>query len=113
MPSRFRIRRRVDRILILHGRAAAVAGAMPALAMAAIDSVAGGPWLTAGWAAALAAAASWWAFIAWRGWRMTRAWALRRDRLYDRGGKLGLPSEYAATRSATAARRLSRCRRFD
>jgi hypothetical protein len=50
-------------------------------------------------------ALAWFAFVAWRGWRLLRASGARGDRAYDRHGKFDLPSEYAASESATRATR--------
>lgn len=94
-------------------RTALAPGFAPLATMLAADAVADGAWVGPAWAAAVAAWAAWSAFTGWRGWRLVRASALRGDRAYDRGGRLDLPAEYAATRSATAARKLSGCRRFD
>jgi hypothetical protein len=61
-----------------------------------------------GWEAVVIAIAAalglaWYTFVAWRGWRLVRSAGVRGDRDYDRQGKYDLPSEYAATESATMA----------
>jgi hypothetical protein len=52
--------------------------------------------------------ASWFAFLIWRGMRMSRAAMLRSDRRYDRETKYCLPAEYHSTESATAIRQRKR-----
>lgn len=54
---------------------------------------------------AIIASLIWLSFVAWRGIRIFRATAMRGDRAYDRFDKHLLSPEYAATESATKARR--------
>ena len=52
--------------------------------------------------------AAWAAFVAWRWWRLLKAYAIKGDREYDRRGKLRLPPEYRESESVTRARRKQR-----
>lgn len=56
-------------------------------------------------ALAIVASLIWLSFVAWRGIRIFRATAIRGDRSFDRHDKHLLSSEYAATESATRAKR--------
>lgn len=68
-----------------------------------------GTWMPGGkvilWALMAAIAFPWYAFVGWRAWRLAQAALWRGDRHYDTIGKFRLPPEYAATESATAARK--------
>ena len=47
----------------------------------------------------------WIGFVAWRGWRLFRASALRSDKAFDREERFGLSSDYHESESSTKARR--------
>ncbi|MHA6317379.1 hypothetical protein ACXYN8_06935 [Altererythrobacter sp. CAU 1778] len=55
------------------------------------------------WVIAISLAVAWFAFVAWRGWRMMKATAIRSDRTYDHSEKFKLSNEYHSTESATSA----------
>lgn len=103
-----RFRRLVDYDLANNRRPFSLLGVLPGVAILAI---AGGSWL--GWLVGLGLAVVWLSFIGWRSWRLMKTAALRGDRAYDRIGKFALPSEYAATESATSARRRLRIGRSE
>jgi hypothetical protein len=60
------------------------------------------------WAIGSGWLAAWYALVSWRFWRYMKETAIKGDRHYDRVGKYDLPSEYAGTESATAAKRRSK-----
>jgi hypothetical protein len=65
------------------------------------------PFSANAWAAiclAFAASLAWLAFVAWRGYRLLRAHAIKGDRKFDLRDKHRLHEEYASTESATKAR---------
>ena len=67
-------------------------------------SVTGSPNFSVVVVAAIAFDVIWFGFVCWRALLLFKAFAAKGDRLYDRMGKYVLPSEYAATESATKAR---------
>lgn len=56
------------------------------------------------WCVAIGICAVWTAFAWWRGYRLFKAFTLRRDRQFDRRDKFALGSDYSRSESATKAR---------
>ncbi|ATQ41743.1 hypothetical protein [Caulobacter mirabilis] len=103
-PSLYlKLRRSVDRDLSRQGRPMSPYWGLAPLGLLAF----GHPFLGAmeipAWCLAGAVAVAWAGFIAWRGLRLAKAHALKRDRDFDRRGKFGLAPVYWGSESAARA----------
>lgn len=106
--SWLRFRRFVDRELAKPRTTAPLPVGLLVFAMVFLRPHLAPPAALAGWIIVAAACLAWVAFVAWRGWRLFRAGALRSDRAFDQRGKFKLPPEYWTSESASRARRRKR-----